>query len=232
MFSIYDGRESFYQWDLDRKLVVEDSSIKEVHFCNRTDDCSLVVETYAEDGLTLANVPNILLQSDWRINVYAYDGKATKHSATFGVISRTKPSDYVYTETEVKSYEDLEKRVEHLERSGGGGGSGAMSASAYLTQVVDEIYSCDENPQTIYEWISSGYIVNIFVDNAEEPIFKPTYCEPNAIYCSYTDSDNVLHTLVINNEGAYLDTQELLNEVRVRELINENMPPDGDEEGY
>lgn len=109
MFTIYDGRKEFYQWDLDRKLIVNDSTIKEVHFCNKTDDCSLVCETYTEDGKTLVNVPNILLTADWRVNVYAYDGKATKHSATFGVISRTKPSDYVYTETEVKSYEALEK---------------------------------------------------------------------------------------------------------------------------
>ena len=32
MFKIYDGREQFYQWDLDRKLIVEDAAITEVHF--------------------------------------------------------------------------------------------------------------------------------------------------------------------------------------------------------
>ena len=109
MFKIYDGREHFYQWDLDRKLIVEDPSITEVHFCNRTDNCSLVCETYVEDGVTVVNVPNILLQTDWKIHVYAYDGKHTKHDECYEVKSRTKPSDYVYTETEVKNWEDIEK---------------------------------------------------------------------------------------------------------------------------
>lgn len=118
MFKIYDGRESFYQWDLDQQLVVADSTIPEVHFCNRTDECSLVCETYVVDGLTLVNVPNILLQDSWDINVYAYDGKATKHSARFEVKRRTKPSDYVYTETEIKNYDDLEKRVSQIEENG------------------------------------------------------------------------------------------------------------------
>ena len=115
MFKIYDGREKFYQWDLDRKLIVEDASVTEVHFCNRTDSCSLVCETYVEDGLTLANVPNVLLTTDWKIHVYAYDGKHTKHEACYEVVSRTKPSDYIYTETEVKRYEDYENRIKATE---------------------------------------------------------------------------------------------------------------------
>ena len=114
MFVIQDGRESFYQWDIDRKLIVEDESIKEVHFCNKTDSCSLIVESYKEDGLTLANVPNILLQNDFKINVYGYDGKATKHSAVFKVNTRSKPSDYIYTETELKEYNAFADDVEQL----------------------------------------------------------------------------------------------------------------------
>ena len=105
MFKIYDGRDKFYQWDIDRKIIVEDNSIKEVHFCNRTDNCSLVVDTYEENGQTLANVPNVLLTTNWKINVYGYTGDYTKHSAIFEVVSRTKPSDYIYTETEIKSIE-------------------------------------------------------------------------------------------------------------------------------
>lgn len=121
MFIILDGRDKFYQWDIDRRLVLEDPTVTEVHFCNRTDNCSLVCETYVEDGLTLVNVPNVLLTTDWKIHVYAYDGKHTKHETCYEVVSRTKPSDYVYTETEVKRYEDLENRIEALEENGGGG---------------------------------------------------------------------------------------------------------------
>lgn len=115
MFKIYDGREQFYQWDIDRKLIVYDEGITEVHFCNKTDDCSLVCETYKENGLTLVNVPNILLQDDWRINVYAYTKNYTKFSKTFDVLKRSKPESYVYTETEVLSFDVLMGRMDKVE---------------------------------------------------------------------------------------------------------------------
>ena len=130
MFKIYDGREKFYQWDIERRLIVEDPTVTEVHFCNRTDNCSLVCETFVEDGLTLVNVPNILLQTDWKIHVYAYDGKHTKHDECYEVISRTKPSDYIYTETEVKRYEDYENRIKATEDT--------------LVEVVQEVDSVNE----------------------------------------------------------------------------------------
>lgn len=114
MFRIYDGRDHFYQWDIDRKLIVEDAEITQVHFCNRTDDCSLVCETYVEDGLTLVNVPNILLQATWRINVYAYDKNYTKFSKQYNVLARTKPADYVYTETEVLNFNTLLERLDEI----------------------------------------------------------------------------------------------------------------------
>ena len=111
MFKIYDGRDKFYQWDLDRKIIVNDNTIKQVHFCNRTDDCSLVVETYELDGLTVADVPNVLLQTNWKINVYGYTGDYTKHSTTFEVVGRTKPTDYVYTETETMNWQKINEEV-------------------------------------------------------------------------------------------------------------------------
>jgi 3-dehydroquinate dehydratase len=115
LFQIYDGRSQFYQWDIDRKLIVEDAEITQVHFCNRTGDCSLVCETYVEDGLTLVNVPNILLQTDWRINVYAYDRNYTKFSKQFDVVRRSKPESYVYTETEILNYQDLLDKMTAIE---------------------------------------------------------------------------------------------------------------------
>ena len=118
MFRIYDGRDCFYQWDIDRKIIVEDETITQVHFCNRTDDCSLICEVYSEGNLRVVNVPNILLQDNWRINVYAYDGSCTKHATKFEVKSRTKPADYVYTETEIKNYDDLAEKIAQIEQNG------------------------------------------------------------------------------------------------------------------
>lgn len=127
MFKILDGRDKFYQWDIDRKLIVEDASISEVHFSNRTDDYALVVKTYIENGITLANVPNILLQTDWRIHVYAVDGNYTKHEKSYEVIARTKPSDYVYTETEIINWQYIKTQLD----------SKADAADVYTKTEVD-----------------------------------------------------------------------------------------------
>lgn len=154
MFRIADGREHFYQWDLDRQIIVEDSSITEVHFCNRTDDCSLVVDVI--DGL--ANVPNVILQKSFDIRVFGYDGKATRYDEAFKVKARTKPTDYVYTEVEIKRYEDLEKRLDEIEEKG------------FSEEVVDNAVNSyfEKNPISF-----DGYATEAYVDNAIENIDIP-----------------------------------------------------------
>ena len=115
MFVIENGREHFYQWDTGQRLIIEDKTVVEVHFCNRTDECSLVCEVYTDGGKRIADVPNILLQNNWQIRVYAYCGNYTKVEKRFDVIKRSKPADYAYTETEVRTYNALESRIEKLE---------------------------------------------------------------------------------------------------------------------
>lgn len=117
MFSIYDGRKEFFQWDLNTKLIVEDESIKEVHYCNKTSENALICEVYEENGKRLANVPNVLLQNEFRIKVWGYTGDYTKHETIYKVIGRSKPADYIYTETEVKNYEKYEERLKALEEA-------------------------------------------------------------------------------------------------------------------
>lgn len=115
MFKILDDNKVFYQWDKNRKLIIEDENIKEVHFCNRTDDIALMCEVYEQNGLRLVDVPNKLLTDKWDIKVYASDGDNTRYYDTIKVIERKKPSDYVYEETEVLTYRKLEKRLSELE---------------------------------------------------------------------------------------------------------------------
>jgi hypothetical protein len=112
--------------------VIDDATIKEVHFCNGTDDCALVCEVRSEDGARVCDVPNILLQQDWTISAYAYTSDYTKHCAAFKVVARSKPADYVYTETEVKTYDALEARVAQLEQGGG-----SFAAGGYYKPEVD-----------------------------------------------------------------------------------------------
>ena len=164
MFRIADGRECFYQWDLDRQIIVEDPTITEVHFCNRTDECSLVVEVEettifadAKEFMTLrtANVPNVILQKSFDIRVFGYDGKATRHDEVFKVKARTKPTDYVYTETEVKNYDALAARVDEIEKNG-------ISEEAITGAVEDYL---EKNPVNL-----DGYATEEYVDEAVKNI--------------------------------------------------------------
>lgn len=134
MFKILDGREHFFQWDLEQRLIVSDADVTEVHFCNKTGGCSLVCEVYEEDGLRLANVPNILLQDTWKIRVYAYAKNYTKVEVAFRVVPKTKPADYAYTETEVRDWNSLDERVKALEMGNGGGGNVSVDLSNYYTK--------------------------------------------------------------------------------------------------
>lgn len=154
MFRIADGREHFYQWDVDRQIIVEDGSITEVHFCNRTDDCSLVVEVI--DGL--ANVPNVILQKSFDIRVFGYDGKATRYDEAFKVKARTKPTDYVYTEIEIKRYEDLEKRIDEIEKNG--------ISEEVITNAVENYL--EKNPVDL-----TGYATEVYVDEKIAAIPEP-----------------------------------------------------------
>ena len=116
MFSIFDGRKHFYQWDTGQRLIVNKNVCSEVHFCNGMDDCALICEIYEENGQRLVNVPNILLQSAEIIRVFAVvrgcNGKHTRRSQAFVVFGRTKPANYVYTETEIKTWAKLEKKID------------------------------------------------------------------------------------------------------------------------
>lgn len=157
MFQLQDGRTELWQWDINRAVRVSDPTVSEVHFCNKTDNCSLVVKVYANptDSELYADIPNILLQSDFPIRVYAYCGEGyTKVEKVFKVHSRTKPSDYVYTETEVITVQAIEKRMGELEDS----------LSANIDKTVSDYLK--ENPPQVdltgyatEEWVEGkGYL--------------------------------------------------------------------------
>ena len=118
MFTLVDN-PTLYQWDLNRKLLVAQLNVTEVHFCNGTDDCALVVNTVIENNRNYAYIPNILLQSALPIKAYAYvNDSYTAECKCFKVTKRNKPSDYAYTETEIKSYEYLDAKLTQIEEIG------------------------------------------------------------------------------------------------------------------
>lgn len=136
-----------YQWEVGRKVQITPlpkMRVDAVHFSNFGDAEALVVMPREENGKIIADIPNILLQSGDNLVVYtvnvSQDSVETLVDCTFAVRNRAKPSDYVYTETEVLTWEALDKRIEALER---GGGSGGVDPE-YVEELVDEYLA--ENP--------------------------------------------------------------------------------------
>ena len=116
MITLTDGRAELYQWDTGRVLNVP-PECTQVHYSNKVFGRSLDVE--AVDGKAI--VPDVLLQSDKDIFVWAFVGSPengyTKISKTFKVNRRSKPNDYVFTPTEQITLEELSKRLDIIEDS-------------------------------------------------------------------------------------------------------------------
>lgn len=112
MIYIEGGRGSLYQWDIDQRLIVEHDEVTEVHFSNNLVDPALICEVYEEGGLRYANVPNILLQQPNTLLVHGCCEECVRESVRLRVIPRAKPADYVYTETELLTFEKLQQRAE------------------------------------------------------------------------------------------------------------------------
>ena len=114
MLDLNDGRDELWQWDTGRTLTV-DTDCSQVHFSNKVFGRSIDVNV--ADGVAI--IPDVLLQTDKDLNVWAFSGTAengyTKISKTFKVNRRNKPADYVFTPTDQTYLEEIKERVEYLE---------------------------------------------------------------------------------------------------------------------
>ena len=114
MLDLNDGRDELWQWDTGRTLIV-DTDCSQVHFSNKVFGRSIDVNV--ADGVAI--IPDVLLQTDKDLNVWAFSGTAengyTKISKTFKVNRRNKPADYVFTPPDQTSLEEIKERVSHLE---------------------------------------------------------------------------------------------------------------------
>ena len=145
---------SLRQWESGRKIQVVPGSNMEVtrlDFAHKDSTNALGVVPKTEDGLIVADIPNILLQSDQDIIVYAVnvDGSKTEtiNECVLTVKKRPKPDDYVYTETEALLYTHILHRMEQLEENG-------ISDEA-IERAVDKYLGAnpfDETDPTVPEW--------------------------------------------------------------------------------
>ena len=113
MLTLNDGRSELWQWDTGRTLAV-DADCSQVHFSNKVFGRSVDVDV--TDGVAI--IPDILLQTDNDLNVWAFVGTAengyTKISKTFKVNRRNKPADYVFTPAEQMTLQTIQRQIGDL----------------------------------------------------------------------------------------------------------------------
>lgn len=150
-FKIFDGRSSFYQWDLNQKLIVDGITLNdEIHFKNIDGVNALVVKPYSSGENILVDVPNILLQKANSITVWVYvNNDHTKEQAVFNVIPRQKPADYIYTPTEVSVWKVLEEAVENI-----------PNEYAKKNHVHSQYLTAETDP-SVEDWAKKGSEYNI-----------------------------------------------------------------------
>ena len=114
MLTMNDGRSELWQWDTGRTLDV-DADCTQVHFSNNVFGRSIDVDVVGG----VAIIPDILLQTDKDLNVWAFSGTAengyTKISKTFKVNRRNKPADYVFTPPDQTTLEQIQEKIDYLE---------------------------------------------------------------------------------------------------------------------
>lgn len=207
------NRDVFYQWDSGQVLIVEGAdACEEVHFCSKAITDALVCKIREEKGMRLADVPNILLQSEMPITAYLFtrreDGAETKYSRSFPVLRRPKPEGYVYTQTEVRDYAALDKRLDALE---GDGLSSALSdyleknpiEAGATAEEAAQIAANKDNIAQISDTVANG------VKNPNALIFT------GAVSASYDGSNTV--EVVIPTGGSGSGTWEELTNIILEE---------------
>lgn len=116
MLTLNDGRSELWQWDTGRTLAV-DADCSQVHFSNKVFGRSIDVDVVGGAAI----IPDVLLQTDKDLNVWAFVGTAengyTKISKTFKVNRRNKPADYVFTPTDQTTLAELSGRLDRIEES-------------------------------------------------------------------------------------------------------------------
>lgn len=135
----FGEKDRLWRWDTNRQIRIipeTGATIDEIRFSNIFSETPLKVEPKTnEHGDIVADIPNILLQDIFPIDVqvimFFNNGKQTIYNTSYKVENRKKPPEYVYTETEIKNYDDLEKRITDLEKGGTGGGNGEPGADGY-----------------------------------------------------------------------------------------------------
>ncbi|HAH71289.1 MAG TPA: hypothetical protein DCL74_06275 [Succinivibrionaceae bacterium] len=130
--------EPLYQYDIDRDVIVTDSSVAKVCFTRNIDKVSFAVTPNRTEDIITARIPNFLLSHYGDLIVYerVIDGdvEQTISATSFPILRSKKPLDYVGEMLAPTEYEELDSRVIALENK-----IGNTEVSSVKTLSVDTI---------------------------------------------------------------------------------------------
>lgn len=125
-----NGMLHFYQWDTKQQVKAPDG-VETIHF--RIDNDHAAPVTVVNGWAT---VPDECFQSGDNLVYYAYDENHTTDSARVEVVKRQKPTGYIYTPTEIKTWESLDARIKALENGGGVAGVSSVNGQTGAVELT------------------------------------------------------------------------------------------------
>ena len=109
--ALSNGKDHVYQWDKDIIVTVPEN-VPVVHFAWGNQAVGFEVENRQ------VTIPPELMQVSRPIRLWTYGEDHTIDDADIKVYPKPKPSDYIYTPTEIRTWEQLDTRIKALEDGG------------------------------------------------------------------------------------------------------------------
>ena len=240
MIKLADGRGSLYQWDTGRQV---ECDAEQVHFSNHHYGTSIDVDV--QNGK--ATIPNQLLTSATPIKAWAWvkdsSGEYTKEEQIFIVEKRNKPSDYVYTPAEIKTWQDLQNQIGDLnnlktahkdnlvnainDAAGSGGGASDFIIKMTVEGNDDSGYtvtSCDATVEQIDEAVAAEKTVVVIASYGgiifELPMLEGV--EGNTYYFGMFLRGQMITSLVEKIGGNTSEWQFLVTQIEAESVSYSN----------
>ncbi len=132
-YSLSNGKDHVYQWDKDIVITIQEpENVPEVHFRWGGKGVPLPVTNQQVE------IPVELMQLPKDIVIWAYTPDHTMDMAKIPLAARPKPADYVYTPTEIKTWEGLDERIKALEDGGGIAGVSSINGQTGHVTITAE----------------------------------------------------------------------------------------------
>ena len=157
---IDDRDQVLHQWDTGQRLVLRGVSAgAKVDFYHEGEE-PLGRESYEEDGAVYADIPDVLLQAESKLYACVRVQDETVGETVYKwfatVYPRPKPSDYIYTEEEKKTWEELQAQIDELKENGAGNSTLVQSVNGIAPDENGNVEIDFDDPvetdPTVFDW--------------------------------------------------------------------------------